>query len=144
MSSGRIGIAALLAFTSLLAAPARPARAHAHLVQASPGDGVTLATATARIDLVFNEELDEDKSEVRVFDAAGNRADRDDKQVSEKRMTIGVRDLPSGVYHVRWLSVADDDKGEIRGDFTFRIGPPAAGQPQISVTPGSSDAGQTI
>src|SRR5206468_4074695 len=35
-------------------------------------------------------------------------------------------------------------KGEIRGDFTFRIGPPAAGQPQLVVTPDHSDAGQTM
>jgi methionine-rich copper-binding protein CopC len=137
----RIGWALLFALVSSLAAPAR---AHAHLIQASPGDGVTLVTAPARIDLVFDEELDEAKSRVRVYDASGDRADRDDQQVTEKRMTIGVRDWPPGVYRVRWLSVAHDDQGESRGDFTFTIGMPPAGQPYLFVTPERSDAGQTV
>jgi methionine-rich copper-binding protein CopC len=140
----QLGWVSALALALAFLTPAAPARAHAHLVQATPLDGAVLSTAPARIDLVFDEELDGDGSKLRVYDAMGARVDRDDLQVAGKRMTIGVRDLPAGAYRVRWLSVADDDKGEVRGDSTFRVGTPAAGQPQLGVSPGHSDAGQLV
>jgi methionine-rich copper-binding protein CopC len=139
-----LGWVGALALALSLFTPATPARAHAHLVQATPPDGAVLGTAPARIDLVFDEELDGDKSKIWVYHASGARADRDDLQVDGKRMTLGVRDLEPGTYRVRWLSVADDDKGEIRGDYTFRVGTPAANQPQLGVSPDHSDAGQLV
>jgi methionine-rich copper-binding protein CopC len=140
----QLGWVSALALALAFHTPAAPARAHAHLVQATPPDGAVLATAPARVDFVFDEELDGDGSKVRVYDALGARVDRDDLQVAGKRMTIGVRDLPPGSYRVRWISVADDDKGEVRGDATFRVGAPAAGQPQLGVSPDHSDAGQLM
>ena len=114
------------------------------LVAATPPSGAVLGTAPARIDLVFDEELDGEKSRVRVFDASGARVDRGDLRVTEKRMTIGVRDLPPGQYRVRWLAVADDDKGETRDSYMFGVGVAGAGQPRLAVTPDQSDAGQMM
>ncbi len=140
----RIGWVLLLALVLPLGAPPTPARAHAHLVQATPPAGAVLGTAPARIDLVFDEELDEKDSRIRVYDASDARVDRDDVQVAKKRMTVGVRDLPTGTYRVAWRSVADDDKGVIQDRYTFRIGGPAPGQPQLAVSPDHSDAGQLV
>src|SRR4051812_34565671 len=117
MMTGRVALAGLLAMAACLWLPAAPARAHAKLVVATPPSGAVLETAPARIDLVYDEELDGDKSHVRVFDAFGARVDRGDSRVAENNMTIGVRDLPSGQYTVRWLAVADDDKGETRDSY---------------------------
>src|SRR3954453_7542952 len=103
LMSWRAGLAALLAVSTLLVAPARPARAHAHLVQAVPPGDAVLGTAPARIDLVFDEELDGEKSRLRVYDASGSRVDRNDLQVVARRMTIGVRNLTPGSYRVSWL-----------------------------------------
>jgi methionine-rich copper-binding protein CopC len=140
----QLGWVSVVALALAFLSPAAPVYAHANLVQAAPPDGAVLGTAPARIDLVFDEELDTDGSQVRVYDATGARVDRDDLQVAGKRMTIGVRDVPVGVYRVRWVSVADEDKEAVRGSSTFRVGPPAAGQPQLGVSPGHGDAGQLI
>jgi len=139
-----VGWVVVLALAASFLTPAVAVRAHAHLVQATPPDGAVLGTAPARIDLIFDEELNEEKSQLRVLDAAGGRVDRDDLQVDGKRMTLGMRDVTPGTYFVRWLSVADDDKGEIRGSYAFRVGAPAAAQPQLGVSPDHSDAGQLV
>jgi methionine-rich copper-binding protein CopC len=142
--SWRLGLAAVLAFATFLLPATPAARAHVKLVQATPPAGALLATAPARIDLLFDGELDGEKSRVRLYDAAGSFADRGDLQVLERSMSIGVRDLPPGTYTVRWTAVDGEDGDVERDRFQFRVGAPAAGQPQLSVTPSSTDAGQTV
>jgi methionine-rich copper-binding protein CopC len=137
------------AFGVLLMRPPAPVQAQAplpgpaQLVLATPPDGAVLATAPARIDMIFDKDL-ADQSKIHVFDDGNARVDRDDGQVDGKGLTIGVRDLPPGRYQVRWLAVNDLDRTQARGGYTFQIDPAAAGQPQLAVSPASTDAGQMV
>lgn len=140
---GRLAIAVVLASSALLLARPTPARAHVSLVQAVPPAGAVLATAPARVDLLFSGPLEDHDSRLRVFDAQGRRVDRDDQQVSGQRMSIGVRDVPTGVYRVEWVA-AGADEHQTRGSYTFQVGPPAAGAPRLLLSPSRTDAGQTI
>jgi methionine-rich copper-binding protein CopC len=129
--------------------PAPPAAAQgplpgpAQLIQGTPPAGAVLGTAPARIDLVFDKDL-ADQSRIRVYDDAHARVDRDDNQIDGKGLSIGVRDLPPGQYHVRWRAVNDFDRTAQRDGFTFQIGSASAGQPQLVVSPANADAGQTV
>jgi methionine-rich copper-binding protein CopC len=118
--------------------------AQTELVQATPPPGAVLGTAPARIDLLFDGELDGEKSRVRLYDGAGARVDRRDLQVAGTSMHVGVRLLPPGAYTVRWVAAEVDDGPVRRGQYQFRVGRPAPGQPQLSISPQRSDAGQLM
>ena len=106
---------------------------------------MVLATTPPRLQILFDEELDSDKSQVRVDGPTGERADRRDAQVDGQRMWVSLFDRGPGVYRVRWKAIADDDKGETRGDFSFTIQPLLpAGAPQFSVSPAQVNSGQTV
>jgi methionine-rich copper-binding protein CopC len=144
MRKSAVGLALLLA---LLAGSSRPGpvRAHAQFREATPGPGMVLATTPPRLQILFDEDLDSDKSQVRVVGPTGERADRRDAQVSGQRMWVSLYDRGPGVYQVRWKAIADDDKGETRGDFSFTIQPQLpAGAPQLSVSPAQANSGQTV
>jgi methionine-rich copper-binding protein CopC len=139
----------LLAFATLVVGggvvPSAPAAsAQGGLIQATPPPGAVLATAPARIDLLFGEEIDEERSSVRLFNAAGERVDRRDLQVAEKSMNVGVRILPDGVYTVRWTAASAEGGHAARGEHAFRVGAPRDGQPQLALTPARTDAGQLV
>jgi methionine-rich copper-binding protein CopC len=140
----RGGWLSLLVLSSVLLVPATPARAHAKIVLATPPPGAILATAPARVDLLFDEELEHEDSRITVHDLTGARVDRGDLQVMEKRMTIGVRDLPPGQYSVRWIAVSEHDGHKTRESYRFSVGLLSSGQPQLLVTPDRSDAGQLM
>jgi methionine-rich copper-binding protein CopC len=121
-----------------------PAYAHSEIVQASPPGGATLVTAPARVDLLFADELDGDKSQLRVLNAAGERVDRRDLQVDGRTMSVGVRVLPAGAYTVRWVATEEDDGHRTRGEYGFYVAAPQPGQPQLTVAPATTDAGQLV
>src|SRR5262249_36893943 len=126
----------LLGLCAVVLWPAAPVRAHAHLIESTPGDGAVLSTPPPRLQLLFDEELDEDASEVRVTGPTGQRADRQDKQIDGVRMWLSLLDQGPGIYRVQWKSVADDDKGVIRGSLTFSVQPqPRSGAPWLNVAP---------
>src|SRR4051794_34649545 len=74
-------VSLLLGLGSAVLSPAAPAHAHARLTEATPSAGAVLATTPPRLQLLIDEELDEDQSEVRVTGPLGQRADRQDQQV---------------------------------------------------------------
>ncbi len=121
-----------------------PVRAQALLVEATPGPGATLAALPPRLQLLFGEELDADKSSLRVYGPGGVRADRHDQQVDGTRMWVSLVDQGPGLYQVRWTSVADDH-GALHGTYQFAISPRLPAQaPQIAVTPPIADNGQSV
>src|SRR5262245_5909873 len=125
--------------------PVSPAQAHARLVDATPSPNAFLATPPARLQLLFDEELDGEGSQVRVFGPSGQRADRRDQQVDGARMWISLQDQGPGVYRVRWKAVADDDKGETQDTYTFTISQQLpAGVPQIAVGPQVANNGDLV
>jgi methionine-rich copper-binding protein CopC len=125
--------------------PAAPARAHAHFADATPAPNSVLATPPPRVQVLFDEELDEEESQLAVYGPSGQRADRRDRQVDGARLWVSLADQGPGVYRVRWKAVAADDHGVTRGEFTFTIQPRLpAGSPQLAVSPGTVAAGQTV
>lgn len=125
--------------------PAYPAHAHARLIDAAPSANAFLGTPPARLQLLFDEELDEEGSQLRVFGPTGQRADRRDQQVDGVRMWISLQDQGPGVYRVRWKAVADDDKGVTQDAYTFNVSPQLpAGVPQITVLPPVANNGDPV
>jgi copper resistance protein C len=144
MPKSAIGLALLLL---LLAGSSRPGPvgAHTQFREATPAPGMVLATPPPRLQILFDEELDGDKSQVRVFGPTGERADRRDAQVDGQRMWVSLYDRGPGVYRVRWKAVADEDKGETRGEFNFTIQTLLpAGTPQLNVSSPQANNGQTL
>ncbi|HEY7067845.1 MAG TPA: copper resistance CopC family protein [Chloroflexota bacterium] len=122
-----------------------PAEAHAHFQESTPAPDAVLSTPPPRLTILFDEELDGDNSKVQVLGPTGQRADRDDVQADGTRMWISLLDRGPGVYRVRWKAIADDDKGETRGDFTFTVAQQLpANVPQLSLAPAVADNGQTV
>jgi hypothetical protein len=75
----------------------------------------------------------------------GQRADRNDLQVDGIRMWISLLDQGPGLYRVRWTAVADDDKGQTRGDYTFTIQRQLPTDvPRLMVNPPVADNGQEL
>ncbi|HEY7060108.1 MAG TPA: copper resistance CopC family protein [Chloroflexota bacterium] len=137
------GLLALLCGVALW--PAASAQAQAHLIEATPRDGAVLATPPPRLQLLFDEELDEEQSEVRVTGPGGQRADRQDKQVDGVRMWLSLLDQGPGTYRVQWKSVADDDKGVIRGSYGFTVqAQPRAGVSWLAISPATTTNGQPV
>ncbi len=107
----------------LLAAPLS-ALAHAHLNQASPAAGSTVAPAPNEVVLSFSNKLEpafstiEVQSESGVAMHAGN-ARIDPKQRTQMRVTL--KPLAPGTYKVIWR-VLSVDTHAAQGDFTFRVG----------------------
>jgi uncharacterized repeat protein (TIGR01451 family) len=94
--------------------------------------------------VLFDEELDGDGSQIRVLGPGDQRADRRDAQTNGRRMSVSLYDRGPGVYRVHWKAIADDDKGETRGDYSFTIQPQLpAGVPQLTVSPPQANNGQS-
>ena len=128
-----IGIALLLAFTLLLAAPGE-ALAHARLLKSSPKDGETVKVP-GHIDLWFSELLDGGGfNNIVVFSAAElklkthtNLADGEAKVDGKDRthLTVTLKTLAPGEYVVDWR-VLSLDGHSAPGRFKFKVGEPKA------------------
>jgi methionine-rich copper-binding protein CopC len=114
---------AVLASVVLMAGPAL---AHPKLVKAQPEKGATLKKAPAKIQLWFHEELDTKLSTFTIHNQKNERVDNGDARVNldpaDRTLVEGtVKDLPPGMYTVRWKAAGDDDKAVVEGTFTFRV-----------------------
>ncbi len=103
--------------------------AFAHDVQptkSEPAAGAVLAQAPAKVTVWFPEEVVEDKSSLKVFDAQGKQVDDgkggvDLNDASHQVLVVGVRPLSEGVYTVRW-SIGLTDGDASAGSFMFGVG----------------------
>jgi copper resistance protein C len=111
-----IFIAALLA--AAFGAPA--AQAHAHLDHASPPVGATVQTAPHDVTIWFTQKLEPAFSTVEVTDASGARVDEGKPQISGNTMSIALKAVSAGTYHVHWHAVSVDTH-TTQGDFTFTV-----------------------
>ena len=135
----------IVALLGVSGVPAAPARAHAHFADATPAPNSVLATPPPRVQVLFDEELDEEESQVAVYGPSGQRADRRDRQVDGTRLWVSLADQGPGVYRVRWKAVTAEDRGVARGEYTFTIQPRLPmGSPQLSVSPSTVAAGQGV
>jgi methionine-rich copper-binding protein CopC len=113
---------ATLGAASALLLAATQAKAHAHLVSASPAANAVTAPPKALV-LHFSERLEPNFSGVEVFKADGGKAPVTSEIPADDRKTIIGKvsgPLPPGVYQVRWRTVAADGH-RMDGTFSFIV-----------------------
>ncbi len=125
----RRGWASGLVGGALILATAPPALAHARLVRAKPADKAVLAEAPERLELWFNELLDENFNQVEVFPAAELSTKTRSNLTSgppvmdpsdRTHLTVPLQALPPGEYVVEWR-VLSRDGHSAPGRFRFRV-----------------------
>ena len=108
---------------SLLLVPfaATAVRAHAFLDHASPLVGSTVASAPREVTLSFTQNLEAAFSSVTVTDSGGARVDQGKPQVSGSTMSVALKAIKPGAYHVHWQALSVDTH-KTEGNFTFTVG----------------------
>ena len=111
----------ILLATLLSTVLAVPAFAHAHLKTSDPAQGATVTAAPKQLALTFTEKLEPNFSGVAVTDAQGHDMEAGKPAISDVSMTVTLKPLSAGVYHVSWHAVAlDTPRTEGTYDFTIK------------------------
>lgn len=110
----------LVAGLSLLAGPAL---AHAFLQHAAPGAGAELKAAPTQITLDFSEKLEPTFSGVSVTDAQGRDMEARPAKIADSNMTVTLKPLAQGRYHVAWHAVSTDSH-RTEGSYSFEVETP--------------------
>jgi copper transport protein len=121
-SSGRIAAGVVVAL--LAATDGAPVAAHAGLRFSSPLDGSTLGAAPTHLQLTFVERPEPSLTTIRVGDTAGvtyQIGSPEPLAGDPLTLTIGVRDMPRGVYTVQWRVVSAIDGHATAGAFAFGV-----------------------
>jgi copper transport protein len=108
-----------------IAAPARPAYAHAALVRANPANNETLRRAPARVVLNFSEGVERKLTQIQVtnkdssarFDDGPTAFDDADPTFA----SVGVKTLDPGLYFVKWSNVSSVDGHGLKGAYPFIV-----------------------
>src|SRR5579875_1722244 len=119
---GALGLV-VVAFV-LGAAPGR-AMAHATYERSDPSPNAILARAPSEVRVWFTEDAELRFSELRVYDGARHRVDRDNLAAlpgSARALVVGLGDLSPGTYSVAWKTVSAVDGHVARGAFPFTVG----------------------
>jgi methionine-rich copper-binding protein CopC len=112
----------ILATSALLALSAGSgAEAHAFLDHAEPRVGNTVASPPHQVILWFTQKLEPAFSSVTVTNAAGERVDSGKARVSGEQMSVPLRSIGSGTYHVNWHALSVDTH-TTEGHFSFQVG----------------------
>lgn len=118
------GALAILVVAVALVGPwARPAAAHATLLETTPANDERVERAPTEVRLRFDEGVDTFDGSVRVFDSGGDRVDGG--QVSERDggavVVAAVDARRQGTYTVAWRVVGSDGHDR-SGSFVFHLG----------------------
>jgi copper transport protein len=114
---------AILVALALLVVGARPADAHAALLETTPFDGQTVEQAPEQVSWTFNEPVQSTTGALRIFNAAGERVDTGEQtQAAPEQLAVGLgEDVGDGSY-VATYRVTSADGHVIRGAFVFQVG----------------------
>jgi copper resistance protein C len=121
-----------IAFLILFLTGAPAAWAHAHLLRAEPKSGAELSAAPKRIELWFNELLEDGFNTVTVFPAAELAAPKKTNFAKDKpamdpadhtHLIVALGSLPPGEYVIEWR-VLSRDGHTAPGRSTFRVRTP--------------------
>jgi methionine-rich copper-binding protein CopC len=124
-------LAAMVCAIALAVAPA--ALAHARLVKSAPADKAVLAGAPARVELWFNELLDQGFHSLEVIPAAQLKAKQRENFAEGKpvidardrtRVSVALKPLPPGDYVIEWR-VLSRDGHSAPGRLKFTVKAPA-------------------
>lgn len=149
-------ILAVLTALVLLTVPGLPASAHSALVSSTPEDGASLTTMPATVSLEFNENIQQQGTQVIVADHA-DVAHPVTPQVHGPTVNASIPEgLPPGLVHVRYRVVSADGH-PITGEISFTVegGPtsapttggnvaPAVPAPTANPTPADGDGSTTM
>lgn len=103
----------------LAAAPAVAQAAPPQYQSSEPSEGATVHEAPDRIEVTFDQPLDED-SVLTVFDECDRRIDDGNTDVSGSSMSVALDEKPAGHYHVEYVAVGIGGiTGENEDHFTF-------------------------
>jgi copper transport protein len=112
--------------------PARPAQAHAALLEATPADGKVLPEAPQEVVLRYNEAVGVSLGAVKVLNPEGERVDLGEVNTRSNgtELVVPLRErLDHGTYLISWRVVSRDSH-PVSGASTFSVGhpstPPAA------------------
>jgi copper transport protein len=112
----------LLAVLGVLFLPARPASAHAVLLDVSPDDGARVAAVPEFVELTFNEFVGLGERGIRIFDPSGSRLDTDgDETVDGTVVRQPLAPSASGWLVVSYQVVSGDGH-VIEGAWSFAAG----------------------
>jgi methionine-rich copper-binding protein CopC len=112
-------ITTTLTLVVALAAPA--AHAHATLQSAQPRVGSTVASAPSQVTLSFSQRLEPNFSSITVTNGSGQRVDGGKASVSGSTMSVSLRAIGPGTYHVTWRALSVDTH-TTQGSFSFTVG----------------------
>ena len=105
------------------------ASAHSVLLYSTPAASSVLAESPERIELGFNEAVDANLSEIRLFDANQREIQTGRATTSANSPTVVTADIPvlgDGTYVVVWR-VTSADGHPVNGAFPFEIGTASSG-----------------
>ena len=111
----------ILLAATLIGFPAA-AWAHAQLKQSDPARGATLTATPKELALTFSEKLEPGFSGVVVTDAQGHDMAAGKPAISGVSMTVRLKPLPAGIYHVAW-NVISVDTYRTEGTYDFTAKP---------------------
>jgi copper resistance protein C len=133
-------VAATLAVgVTALVGSAVPASAHENLVRAVPGDGSTVTSAPARVQLVFDEKVGM-PADIVVTGPTGERVEQGPVQVLDNTAGVRVDVRAAGRYTVAFRVVSADGH-PVTGQTGFRFAPGGTARPG-SAPPSTEHVGQ--
>ena len=121
----RIPVIAII-FAAMLAVPIGTARAHAFPEHAEPGAGAELNHVPESVTIRFDRAVEPVFSTLHVKNKTNERMDMDDAHIMQGRddtLTVTLKPLKSGRYHVFWIAVARDGH-RTHGDYWFSVRQP--------------------
>ncbi len=111
---------ALAGAIAVLALSAWPANAHDELIGSIPEDGATVAAAPAVVELVFDQPVQREFSQVAVLDDSDGHHEVGDPEIVGGRVRQPVDDLPAGAFRVSYRIVSADGH-PVSGTVTFTV-----------------------
>jgi methionine-rich copper-binding protein CopC len=96
--------------------------AHAELATVQPADKSTVQGPPEEIAMTFTQNLDSQKSSIRVVDAAGNLVVQGGIVTNGREMYLPLEGpLPVGAYEIRWTTFSTEDQTQAQGTTTFTV-----------------------
>lgn len=140
-----LGTAAALLLVLL---PARPAAAHAVLIESQPASGTTVAAAPRVALLRFSEDISPEFSAASLLDSTGRTVDgtriATDRR-GPRQLALQLPRLAPGTYGISWRVLAEDDGHTTGGVVVFTVGSPSPGAPALRASaPGDGTPPQDI
>ncbi len=138
-------------FLAFVLAAGAPAQAHTQIRALNPEAGAELQRPPEQVKLVLEETAEAEFSPLKVYDAEGQRVDRDNARLAPDDPNVLLVDLepslPSGSYTVEYRYTGTDGH-TIKGSYQFSVsrssGEAAAGEDaaaESDSSQGSPDAG---